>query len=1358
MKKRLLSLGLVAILCFQLMPLWAVAAEDCAHIGGQATCTQQAQCESCGELYGELADHTDAWFYDRESHWMACTRPECGLEVEDTRQSHSWDEDGIVCTVCGYGGHTTSVDWVNDTLTVELTAALGDQLVAALYDEDGKFLTSTAYRATWDGSTQLTISGLGNAKALKVFSFSSGWQPNRPALVQDLWEDDVIQQESSFAVTDIRVEGTQLTAILQASRDCVLHLAAYDETSDELLQEQNVPVSAGDVQATLTMEGLPKYFKLRAQLRNQDGTGLHETFLCLYYTSAFENFSNQTEADFPADRVLSMGGGGSYAVLKEDVTRLDENGTTNRLVSRADGTAVFENADETLTSLEAGDKVAFLDTDGSWAAAVIQSMSVSGDQVTIAETSDSTVSDFYSSVKINAVAISGSGANAAAALSSAGMTDTTLDVTDVELGSAFNFTPSVGPLSLDTSIQGGSKVIFYYDETWFGKDSMMVGAVNRVKASIDITIGPNANLDDKIELGELPLTGIKGVADISMPLEIPFKVECAAGAFIPVQAELSAGYLYIAHNGEESTQKIQEKEVSNGEYSLGGKIELSCGVRVAVEAGLLDDKLALSFGAGAGLEAEGKLAGTIKPVRGVDEYHACYTCITGSTSAYLEADINLDYEITEKLSGTLADLDLLRLNWNIGKFYFSIINDERSVLKGQPKFGEGECPNKGYQVIISTWDDEEEVKGISIDLSQSGFDWTDEGESQWVAHLYPGTYSASATIRGNRAQAAITVNDVSQKVKLVGRDKTISGVVTNQETGEPISGASVMAVGPENASVSSDGTGAYEMKVCDGDYAVSCAAKGFTGRSVDLSVSADTVQNFSLRPIMNPGILSGVVTDQETGEPIQNAAVTIAPSEDKEYRQTIHTDSAGAYSVELSEGLYDVSFSAEHYKPVDTYAGVDPENTTVLNQELERYRGSLAGTITATETEEVTFTGATISVTVDGTEIGSASTGADGAYRIDDLPSGGVQVMVRAEGYGSKSGEVSIPDEDEAIFNAHLTPSLGAGGLGSASWEVTDDGTLRIYGTGSAGGYNWNTYWGRPSTPWVSAGLADKIQRLVVEEGITSFGRYTFAQLRNLTSVELPDTLTAIGESSFKYCDSLSYVSIPGSVTSIFYDAFDGLDNLKTVVFEEGATTVGGLQGSAVETVVIPDTVESFGNYAFNGCTNLKTIHFPKNLKTIGAYAFNYSGITSAVLPEGLESIGDYGFNCCVNLTTVYIPDTVTSMGNGMFVDCVKLESVRLSSNVVQMPSLRRAESLRYLNVPEGVTFIGAYALEGTTLSKLILPKSLKTVDYCATNGCSPMPVCYRGSQEEWAAIDIVANSNDALLNNTNITFNYQGE
>ena len=78
------------------------------------------------------------------------------------------------------------------------------------------------------------------------------------------------------------------------------------------------------------------------------------------------------------------------------------------------------------------------------------------------------------------------------------------------------------------------------------------------------------------------------------------------------------------------------------------------------------------------------------------------------------------------------------------------------------------------------------------------------------------------------------------------------------------------------------------------------------------------------------------------------------------------------------------------------------------------------------------------------------------------------------------------------------------------------------------------------------------------------------------------------------------------------------------------------------------------------------------------------------------------------------------------------------------------------MNYELGTTIIDE--LKICYIAEFAIIEELKTVDYGATNGCAPMHICYRGSQEEWAAIDISSNSNSALLDNTNITFNYQAD
>ena len=77
-----------------------------AHVGGEATCTDQAVCDRCGESYGELAPtkHTMStiWVQTETTHKLVYEC--CGAEVI-SEESHEW-VDGV-CSECEYVcGHT----------------------------------------------------------------------------------------------------------------------------------------------------------------------------------------------------------------------------------------------------------------------------------------------------------------------------------------------------------------------------------------------------------------------------------------------------------------------------------------------------------------------------------------------------------------------------------------------------------------------------------------------------------------------------------------------------------------------------------------------------------------------------------------------------------------------------------------------------------------------------------------------------------------------------------------------------------------------------------------------------------------------------------------------------------------------------------------------------------------------------------------------------------------------------------------------------------------------------------------------------------------------------------------------------
>ena len=81
-----------------------------AHSGGTATCTEQAECSTCGQPHGDLdstnhASVSSAWSYDGANHWHDCA---CGAELD--KEAHSGGSatctDKAECSTCGqpHGG------------------------------------------------------------------------------------------------------------------------------------------------------------------------------------------------------------------------------------------------------------------------------------------------------------------------------------------------------------------------------------------------------------------------------------------------------------------------------------------------------------------------------------------------------------------------------------------------------------------------------------------------------------------------------------------------------------------------------------------------------------------------------------------------------------------------------------------------------------------------------------------------------------------------------------------------------------------------------------------------------------------------------------------------------------------------------------------------------------------------------------------------------------------------------------------------------------------------------------------------------------------------------------------------------
>ena len=134
----------------------------------------------------------------------------------------------------------------------------------------------------------------------------------------------------------------------------------------------------------------------------------------------------------------------------------------------------------------------------------------------------------------------------------------------------------------------------------------------------------------------------------------------------------------------------------------------------------------------------------------------------------------------------------------------------------------------------------------------------------------------------------------------------------------------------------------------------------------------------------------------------------------------------------------------------------------------------------------------------------------------------------------------------------------GAIGTSALTWELYDDGTLYIKGSGEMGElekgegdsviHPWYSYIGvQSSTP---------ITDLVVESGVTSLASNAFAGCARLQSVEIASSVTVLPEKCFKYCEELRTVRAKG-VVRIEDNAFDSCVKLSTVTFSASLELVG---------------------------------------------------------------------------------------------------------------------------------------------------------------------------------------------------------
>lgn len=103
---------------------------------------------------------------------------------------------------------------------------------------------------------------------------------------------------------------------------------------------------------------------------------------------------------------------------------------------------------------------------------------------------------------------------------------------------------------------------------------------------------------------------------------------------------------------------------------------------------------------------------------------------------------------------------------------------------------------------------------------------------------------------------------------------------------------------------------------------------------------------------------------------------------------------------------------------------------------------------------------------------------------------------------------------------------------------------------------------------------------------MTGIGEWTFAEVSDLTSIEIPPSVTNISSKAFRF-------------SGLSTDDMEGLVVIDDVLYTYKGTMP---ENTSIE---IPKNIRIIADSAFSGCSGLTSIEIPSSVTSIGSYAFD---------------------------------------------------------------------------------------------------------------------------------------------------------
>ena len=261
---------------------------------------------------------------------------------------------------------------------------------------------------------------------------------------------------------------------------------------------------------------------------------------------------------------------------------------------------------------------------------------------------------------------------------------------------------------------------------------------------------------------------------------------------------------------------------------------------------------------------------------------------------------------------------------------------------------------------------------------------------------------------------------------------------------------------------------------------------------------------------------------------------------------------------------------------------------------------------------------------------------------------------------------------------------------------------------------------------------ANKLTNISFGQNLQKIGRYAFRYISSLTSLEFNANLQEIGEYAFEECGSLTDVKLNENLVTLKTGAFSFCWKLKNINIPDKLQTIEPYcftYCEDLESIHIAKGVVSIGMRAFSGDTNLTEITFAKDgaLSRLNNEAFAYCGITAMTIPSSIQSMGEEVFKNCTKLESVTFEENskLNAMTAWAFAGADNLKSITFKENaqltMIQARALERMNSLQTVDISKctKLTTIDNYAFYGcASMESFAIPANVTEIGRYAFYGC----------------------------------------